>query len=109
MTSIKNSLRRTSVKLAAWALLLAALVGAAGGGIAAVISAEYGFYESTARDWDGVDYTASGYWQSKPWDWAMEVEQMAQALLYLDQQEVDLHLYTAQSVHNWTLEDLLPE
>ena len=109
MTSIKNSLRRTGVKLAAWALLLAALVGAAGGGIAVVISTEYGLYESTAQDWDGVDYTASGFWQSKTWDWATEVEQMAQALLYLDQQGIELQSGAVQNVHNWTLEDLLPE
>ena len=109
MTSIKNSLRRTGVKLAAWVLLLAALVGAAGSGIAAAISANYGFYESTAQDWDGVDYTASGFWQEQVWNRAMEVEQMAQALLYLDQQGIELHSSTVQRVHNWTLEDLLPE
>lgn len=109
MTSIKNSLRRTGVKLAAWVLLLAALVGAAGGGIAAALSANYGFYESAAQDWDGVDYTASGYWQNQMWNEAARVEQMAQALLYLDQQGIELQSGAVQNVHNWTLEDLLPE
>ena len=46
MTSIKNSLRRTGVKLAAWVLLLAALVGAAGSGVLWATLVDYGVYSA---------------------------------------------------------------
>ncbi|MBQ8144811.1 MAG: sensor histidine kinase [Butyricicoccus sp.] len=60
MTSVKNKLRRTGIKVTAWIVLLVLFVGMVGGGVCWSLFSRYRLFST-----DPKNYEKSEYWQSQ--------------------------------------------
>ncbi|MBR3866369.1 MAG: hypothetical protein IKM54_01045, partial [Butyricicoccus sp.] len=87
MTNVRNKLRRTGVKVTAWVLLFVTLFAAVGGTVLTAEMQEYGLYAAALQKKEKISYIGTSYWENHFLSMTARVEEMAQAIVHLEQQE----------------------